>query len=188
MLAACVLAAACFRPSIDADAIGDGPRPPSELFGPDAPPGPTCAAPDPSPLSRLRIRVRTSAIGGSFAPRNVGAIWIERSTGEFVKTVERWGKTRAKWLTRFAAASHDNLVDAVTGPTLLYHQTHEAVWDLTGLDRCEIAGGDYRVAFELTDRSGTGEATAVPFAKDQTAQTSTFPDTPYFHDLELALE
>ena len=182
------LLAACFQPSIGADELAPGVEPPSDLFAPDASDVPTCPNPDPSPLSMMRVRVRTTAVGGRFAPRNVGAIWIERADGRFVKTLARWGKTRAKWLTRFVAASNTNLVDAITGPTLLSHTIHEVTWNLGDLSRCEIEAGDYQVVFELTDRSGTGESIAIGFAKDQLPTTTTPGDTPYFHDLELVLE
>lgn len=182
------LVAACYQPRTDDDVLGDGLARPSDLFEPDASTIPVCPNPDPSPLSALRIHVRTSSFGGRFAPRNVGAIWIEDRDGDFVKTVKRWGQTRAKWLTRFVAASDENLVDAITGATLPVHQTHDATWNLMDLAHCEIGAGEYRVVFEMTERSGTGELVAVPFVKDQTPSTTSPGDTPYFHDLQFVLE
>lgn len=178
----------CYQPRTGADELSDAIEAPSDLFTPAAGEGPECSTPDPSPLSALHVRVRTTSIGGRFAPRNVGAIWIERSSGEFVRTVERWGGVRAKWLLRFVESSGGNVVDAITGPTLISHPTHEVTWDLRALDRCEIAAGDYQVVFELTDRNGAGDSLVVPFAKDQSAQTIRGPDAPHFHDVELALD
>lgn len=187
VLAACALTA-CFQPRFDADELRDGLAPPSDVFAPDASTAIECTTPDPSPLSRLRVSVRTSNAGGRFAPRNVGAIWIERADGTFVKTLERWGVLRAKWLTRFVAASNNNLVDAITGATLTSHQTHVLEWDLTDLSRCEIEAGDYQVLFELTDRDGTGASLVVPFAKGDVPSTVVPPDAPSFHDVQLVLE
>lgn len=179
-----VLASACFAPPMEAS--GDGIAPPRELFTPDAPPAPNCP-PDPSARSTLRIQVRTSPVGGRFAPRNVGVIWIERADGTFVKTIERWGVARAKYLVAFIASSNGNVVDAITSATLLSHQTHTRTWDLTDTTDCEVEPGDYRVRVEHTDRDGPGAATSLPLTIAD-AMTSTFPDEPTFHDLQLDLE
>jgi hypothetical protein len=181
---ATMLLAGCYQPRDENDEQGIGA--PVDLFAPDAGP-PPCMTPDPSPLSQLKIRVRTFPYGGQFKPRNVGAIWIERADGSFVKTVERWGQIRAKWLTRFIASSNNNVVDAVTGPTPTVHSTHERTWDLTDLTRCEIPSGNYQVMFELTDRNGPGGVLAVPFTKDQTALSMTPSDAPTFRDLLIEL-
>jgi len=178
---------ACFERRFDADAIGDGTSRPTELFGVDAAPPPLCGEPEPSPLSALQIRVRTSAVGGRFAPRNVGAIWIESSGGTFVKTVARWGKARAKWLLRFNASSHEDVTDAITGATLISHTTHDVTWNLTDLRQCEVPVGDYQVVMEHTDRNGSGVSLAVPFHKDQATLLLTPPETTFFHDIVLTL-
>jgi len=184
-----IMATGCFRPRSDDDNGGDAAMRPTELFHPggeDLPP-PMCSD-DPSPLTALRIRVRTSTAGGRFAPRNVGAIWIEHSDGSFVKTVARWGTVRTKWLKRFIAASAGNVVDAITGPTLLTHQTHDVRWNLTGPDRCEVPSGDYRVVFELTDRDGTGATFDAPFSKGFEPSSAMPADDTHFHDLVLTFE
>lgn len=191
MITALVVSSAtgCFQPRSNDDESGDAATRPTELFQPqgETVPPPICPD-DPSPLTAMQIHVRTSSAGGRFAPRNVGAIWIERSDGTFVKTVARWGTVRAKWLKRFVAASAGSVVDAVTGPTLLSHQTHDVRWSLTGPDRCEVPSGDYRVVFELTDRNGMGPALEVPFAKGVTPRTTMPLDDTYFHDVVLNVE
>lgn len=178
----------CFSPDVGVDEVRDGEQRPAELFVPDADPTVIVCDPDPSPLSVMRIRVRTSNLGGRFMPRNVGAIWIEDAAGGFVKTVQRWGETRAKWLWRFQEASAGDVTDAITGATLPVHQTHEPSWDLTDLTGCEISDGDYQVVFEVTDRSGPGASHAVPFAKGPSPTTITPADAEHFHELQLTLE
>jgi hypothetical protein len=187
LIAACVGAsAACFRPDTD-DVNGEGIAPPVDLFTPDASLVPVCMTADPSPLSALDVSVRTTSAGGRFAPRNVGAIWVERADGEFVKTIKRWGQQRAKYLTRFVAASNNNLVDAITGATLTAHTTHEVTWNLKDLEGCEIASGDYQLVFELADGNSTGRSRAVPFAKDQAALVLSPEDAPSFYDVRVDL-
>jgi hypothetical protein len=183
-----LFAQACFQPRIDADQFGDGIESPSELFAPDANSEPVCTTPDPSPLTTMRVRVRTTAFGGRFAPRNVGAIWIEDAAGGFVKTVERWGETRARWLTRWLAASGGDVADAVTGATRASHERHAPIWDLTDRAGCEVPAGDYRVWFELTDKNAAGATLAVPIDKADTAARWAPPDVPTFRSLALQLE
>jgi len=49
----------------------------------------------------LSFDVVTVNQGGWFAPRNVGAIWIEDSSGKFVKTLKVWAAIRSRYLTKF---------------------------------------------------------------------------------------
>ena len=189
LICAGLVLAGCYQPTDTGD--GPGITAPSDLFPPDAPvdagPPPLCGGADPSPLSRLAVTVRTTPVGGTFAPRNVGAIWIERADGSFVRTLERWARVRGRWLLRFNASSQGNIVDAITSATLTSHKTHEVSWDLRDAEGCEIEAGDYQVVFELTDRNAAGESLAIPFTKD-TAPVSLAPaETRTFHDLSIEL-
>jgi hypothetical protein len=147
-----------------------------------------CEGSPPPSVSALRFSVLTSPAGGKFAPRNVGAIWIQDASGGFVRTLERWGKKRAKWLQRFNAVSGGNVVDAVTGATLQTHETHEVTWDLTDLGGCEVPHGSYTVSLELTDRSGPGVTLDVPFEKSPEGTTVQPEDAPSFHEILLTVE
>lgn len=46
----------------------------------------------------VKFTVRTTTPGGNFSPRNIGAIWIEDSNGQFVKTLKRWADRRKQYL------------------------------------------------------------------------------------------
>lgn len=144
--------------------------------------------PDPSPLSALYFQVRTIPVGGRYAPRNAGAIWIEDADSVWVKTLERWGKRRAKWLDAFNEASGGDTTDAITRATLPRHEVHEVLWDLTDLSGCEVPNGAYRVRIEVTDWSGTGENSAVAFDKGEAPVEASPPDPPYFREITLQLE
>ena len=150
--------AGCYEPSVDKDALGDALGPPIGLFddggvgprdgggggGPDA-----AAGCDSSPLSALRIVVRTTAVGGRYAPKNIGAIWIETAAGQYVKTVKRWANRRLRYLTRYNAAAGGDVTDAITGATLTSHTTHDVTWNLTDRARCEVPAGTYQVALRV---------------------------------------
>ncbi|MES1171600.1 MAG: DUF2271 domain-containing protein, partial [Bacteroidota bacterium] len=127
-------------------------------------------------------------LGGRFAPRNVGAVWIERASGEFVRTLEEWGGMRAKWLTNWQSASSGNTVDAVTGATLDRHVTHAARWDLKDAHGCDVPDGPHVLRVELTDRSGTGAVESVAFDKSDAPVSLAPADSGPFTEMQLILE
>ena len=188
--------AGCYEPSVDKDALGDALGPPIGLFddggvgprdgggggGPDA-----AAGCDSSPLSALRIVVRTTAVGGRYAPKNIGAIWIETAAGQYVKTVKRWANRRLRYLTRYNAAAGGDVTDAITGATLTSHTTHDVTWNLTDRARCEVPAGTYQVVMELTDRDSTGVSAVFPFTKGSAGGVTMPAQTAQFHDLVLEL-
>ncbi len=188
MIVAFVAGAGCFPPDTGADVIQPGTEPPGQLFGADAGTNNPCGTQDTSPLTKLHIVVRTTAFGGRYKPRNVGAIWIETAQGAFVKTVEKWGKTRARYLTKWNAASGGNIVDAVTGATLSQHATHDRTWNLTDKNMCKVPAGDYRIVMEHTDFNGTGASIQIPFTKAAAPVTAMPTETVYFHDLLVELQ
>ena len=187
-----ILLAACYDPAVDKNELQDAIQPPVDLFsdgGTVTPPtdgggGGGC---DVSPLSGLRIVVRTTQFGGRYKPKNIGAIWIETASGQYVKTVKRWALRRLRYLTRLAAASNGNVTDAITGATLSSHITHDVTWNLNNLQGCEIPAGDYRVVMELTDQDAPGAYATFPFTKGTTAVTLHPTETAQFHDLTLEL-
>lgn len=138
--------------------------------------------------TKLTFKVQTAPFGGRYRPKNVGAIWIETSTGTFVKTVERWARIRARFLTRFAASSKNNLVDAVSSATLANHRVHTVTWNLTDVARKRVPDGAYRLAIELTDRDGPGALLYVPFTLGTSPVKVTPATTPQFSAMELRVE
>jgi hypothetical protein len=193
----------CYQPGVDRDELRDGLEPPTGLFDDGAViPPPTdgrvidapmsqidagTGCPVDSPLSALHIIVRTTAVGGRYQPRNVGAIWIETAAGQYVKTVKRWANRRKTYLTSYMAVTGGDVTDAVSGATLSSHITHDVTWNLTGRDHCEIVPGNYRIAIELTDGNMTGASLRIPFTKGTTASMSTPADTANFHNMVIDL-
>ena len=119
----------------------------------------------------LADRLRhTVTANGNYSPRNIGAIWIAKASGGFVKSLAVWARTRIRYLTLWnsqtsSAGVSGNTVDAITGATLSSHQTHKVTWNCTDTSRNPVPDGAYRVYFELTDRSGTGPNGFVNFTK-----------------------
>lgn len=185
-----IVASGCFLPSRGADEFEPGKQPGSyygdgddvDASGSDGNGG--CANPG---SSSIHVRVRTSANGGRYAPRNVGAIWIEDGSGKFVRTMEVWGIIRRRYLSRWTTASKNNTVDAVTGATLGDHTTHDRTWNLDATERCQYGAGNYSIVIEHTDYNGDGPVTKLPFTMG-TPGTVTPADEPKFHDLLIELD
>ena len=118
----------------------------------------------------LSVTVTTVTANGNYSPRNVGAIWIARDNGAFVKTLAVWARQRISRLTMWNSTTSQaglsgNTVDAITGATLSNHQTHKVSWNCTDTSKQAVDDGAYRVYFEMTDRNGAGPNTFVSFTK-----------------------
>ncbi len=180
------IASACFTPEYVDQEPGNASG--STLsFAVDASQFPPCQDVTPVPASSVAWTVTTHAFGGRFAPRNVGAIWIEDETGVYVDTLEQWGTTRKKWLKGYLAATEEQYVDAQSGATLLRHETHAGTWDLRSSTGCELAAGAYVLALELTDRSGTGALERLPIELTA-AGTLELTNLPQFSSIVLQVE
>jgi len=141
---------------------------------------------DSSTGQRCDFRVTSLPLGGEYAPKNIGAIWIERGDGTWVKTLKVWAGIRGRYLTAYRSANKSlNKVDAVTSPTLRAFTGHLVGWNLSDVDGQEVPDGEYRVQVEVTDRDGKGETVTVPFTKTTPPFTSSVPDSEYFTDAEL---
>lgn len=196
----------CYQPSVDRDHLEDALEPPTDLFEDggarpidarpssdgsmpidastvDAPPGCT----DTTPLTALRIVVRTTQFGGQYRPKNIGAIWIQTAAGAYVKTVKRWANRRRQYLITYNGSALGDLTDAISGATLSNHITHDVTWNLTGVNHCEVPTGDYRVWMETTDRDGPGATASFPFTIGATGSVQMPTETTNFHDLLLDL-
>lgn len=117
---------------------------------------------------------------GEYAPRNVGAVWIETSSGTFVKTIARWAGTRAGHLTRWTAASGGwgggfffatggnpgDEMDAVSSATLRSHQQHTLTWNMHDVNGAIVADGGYKLVIEVTESERKASSVAeIDFEK-----------------------
>ncbi len=143
---------------------------------------------DGSGPNAMTVGYRTHSQGGAFAPRNVGAAWIERGDGTWVKTLEAWATIRARYLYRFNTACDGNRVDAISRATLRDHELHENTWNLRDVQDHVLPEGDYRVVIEVTDMEAAGASIALPFVLEPGATgATTFPSTPFFSDLVVSV-
>lgn len=185
-LVLCGLLSACYQPDVTAD-LPQLEEIPLADAGSVADAGVVGPSPSASVGRTLMFRVRTKAYGGRYAPKNIGAIWVEDERGRFVKTLERWALTRVRYLRSFQAASQGDVMDAITSATLNQHVTHEVTWNLATSTGMSVPHGEYRIVLEQTDLDGTGVVHYVPFTLGAEPLSLTPPDAVSFVEMSITL-
>jgi hypothetical protein len=140
----------------------------------------------------LSVSVTTSSPGGRYSPRNIGAIWISDGNDRFIKTLNVWAAQRAKYLTRWNAATAaasvpGNRTDAISGATKGSHGVRTASWNCTNFAAKPVADGPYKICFELTDYDGPGPYDCVTLSKSPAPVTLTPADVASFKARKLEL-
>ncbi|MEY4512567.1 MAG: hypothetical protein RLZZ450_4689 [Pseudomonadota bacterium] len=134
----------------------------------------------------FRLRVTTHPLGGAFAPKYAGAVWVQDEQGKWVKTLAVWATQTLRYLSRYVVANRDgNTVDAVTSATLTEREEHVLTWNLKNALGEAIPDGTYHVMLEATDQNGPGEVLDLPFMKGSAPQTIAPANTPSFENVEL---
>jgi len=139
----------------------------------------------------LSVSVKTSSTGGNYSPRNILAIWVEDSSGKFVKTLLAYAEKRKTHLNTWEASTNAsgsmyNAVDAITGATQSSHATRTCSWDGTDYNKKIVPDGDYKIRMELTDKNATGNTASYTFTKSTQAQLLTPKDVPSFSAVSLS--
>lgn len=126
--------------------------------------------------SSKNFSVTTTSYNGHYAPRHVLAIWIEDSSGKFVKTLLVNAAARKSYLTNWI--SNSSGTDASTGATLNSHSTHTVTWNGTNKSGTAVATGTYKLCVEYTEDNGTGKMKTSDFSYSTSSavkQASTEP-------------
>ena len=134
----------------------------------------------------VKFTVKTSSPGGTFSPRNIGAIWIEDSNGNFVKTLKRWAEKRKKYLYTWKKSSNENIVDAITSATKSSHTTHTATWNVKDFNGNTMPNGNYKLRVELTDKHAQGPLYSLDFNIGDSTGSIKPTDENYFHNIKLS--
>lgn len=139
-------------------------------------------------IQSLTFEVTTAPAGMRYQPKNIGAIWIQNSSGAFVKSLQVWARTRARYLTKYSSARGGQAVDVTASATLNSHQTHMVTWDLKDRSGAAVPPGKYTLFAELTDGDATGKFTSVEFDTSADPRASNPPDAPCFNSMKLELK
>jgi len=125
---------------------------------------------------KLTVNFTTSTYSGSYSPKHILAVWITRSDGTFVKTLMAYTQTTKyrqylnKWKT--ATSSSYSTVDAITGATLVSHNSLSCSWNCTDVSQVLQADGDYDVNIEFTESNASGKYAKITFSKGITPSSS----------------
>jgi hypothetical protein len=145
------------------------------------------STPPASGTTSLAFDVTTSAVGGRYQPRNIGAVWVQNSSGKLVKSLEVWAGIRRRYLTKYNAALSSMSVDVTASATLSSHRTHHATWNMKDRSGADAPPGKYTLVMETTDADTTGRSASVEFDTSAGPQTLTPPDAPSFTAMQLQL-
>lgn len=126
---------------------------------------------------------------GSYGTKHLVAIWVENSSGTFVKTkLKQCSDKNLDHLATWTSKSNSNVVDATTGSTLTSYDPITVVWDGTDVSKTTVPDGDYKIWIELAwdNSKTTGKTvTSFPFTKGATIFSSTPANTDLFTDISL---
>ncbi len=133
------------------------------------------------------------------ATNNVMAVWIQTSTGTFVKTRTRnagggtsdhlpvWA-TNAGGSAGNCLAANCNVLGAITGATLNNFSTRNFSWDGTNASGNLVADGTYKITVESTWNHGSASTTtrSYTFVKGAAQDVQTPPSDANFTNITLA--
>jgi len=137
----------------------------------------------------LTVSTTTKTYNGQYAPKNIMAIWIEDSSGAFVKTLlaytsnTKYRSYLSNW--KSATSSTYNTVDATTGATRSSHGTRSCTWNGTNTSGTLVADGTYTVKMEMTESNATGKIGSFTFTKGSSATTVTPSSITGFSDITI---
>jgi hypothetical protein len=135
---------------------------------------------------QMSFTVTTSNAGGSYAPKNIVAVWIEDNSGNFVKTLFAYTGVWKTHLNTWQAASDFNVIDATTGATYTNHTTRNYAWNGKNTSGSIVPDGTYNLWIELTDKNATGRFTSVSFVKGTSSQSLNPANVPSFSSMSLS--
>jgi hypothetical protein len=159
----------------------------------DTPMGDRCMGTtgDPGTPCMLTVTFMTTPIGEHWKPANVGAAWIEDSSGTYIKTIERWAAIRSRslyhWLDHACATSWPEM-DAVSTATMPDHNAqHSSTWDGKDFNGRLVPDGMYRLFIEVTEtETNYGPMGMVDFEKGSSASMLQPPDAAPYKGLTLS--
>jgi hypothetical protein len=139
--------------------------------------------------TRATLAFTTKPQGGRYQPRNIGVVWIQDASGNYVTAIEIWAQRRVIYLRKWLSINpFGDSADAVSSATLQQHKTHSAVWDLKDDSGATVPDGQYTLFVEVTDKDAAGATLSVTFTKGPEPQTVTMPDAPYYTGITLTYE
>jgi len=122
---------------------------------------------------------------GNWGSKHVLAVWVQDNSNGFIRTEHRyWGNGTNDHLPNWKSNSNQNVVDAVTGPTLSSYTTKSFQWDGTDLSGNLLPDGDYKITIEECWSHGSSKVTkSFTFTKSDAEVHLTPADDANFTDV-----
>lgn len=125
----------------------------------------------------LSFTCTTAAPSGNWGDKHVAAVWIQNNENPsvFIKTNAKYGH-EDDHLTSWTAISDKNLVDAISGATILSYGALSATWDATDVSQNVVLDGEYSVFIEMgwgKDKVNDHATSMFTFTKGPSAQQLT---------------
>lgn len=140
----------------------------------------------------LTVSATTSSTSSpKYAPKNIVSMWIEDSSGNFIKTLIALAGERRQYLknwllTTTRAKSQYNTVDAFTGATQNSHAARTCTWNGKNFSSVLVADGTYKLRMEVTDNDGVVQNLATfTFTKGTSIQTLNPSTTNGFSNISI---
>jgi flagellar hook assembly protein FlgD len=135
----------------------------------------------------LTFTVKTITNNSTYSPKNILAIWIKDSNGNFVVSRKVMANKRIQHLVKWNASSLGVTTSATTGATLSSHGLHTVTWDGKNAAGIDMADGIYQVWVEYSSTNSAinntpGPSMYVEFQKGTSAQHITPADGTYFQN------
>jgi hypothetical protein len=130
----------------------------------------------------------TASTGGQYSPKNVGAAWIERGGGGWIKMLDGWFFLRGGNLGKLVGAAGGRPLDAITSATLPNHRAHHNTWNLLDSTGAPVAAGAYQLVLEVTDRNNASRSIVIPFNLGSAPETMNPAGDQYFSGITISVQ
>jgi len=138
------------------------------------------SGPEPASPGTVRITVKTKLDTGERAPHNVLSLWVEDSSGKFVRTLGVWAYDRIYHLTTWIASQGSDTPDGVSAATMETYGTRSATWNLKDKSGAAVPNGTYFLRGEMADSNSQSETFSLPIHLATVADSGSLTDRPGF--------
>ncbi|HPM48003.1 MAG TPA: DUF2271 domain-containing protein [bacterium] len=140
----------------------------------------------------MSLSVTTTSYNGSYAPRNVFAVWIEKEDGSYIKTLGAWARNYKSKLQRWASKSNygsNGMVDAVTGASRMNHNpVPELTWKIDDIAFQPAENGIYNVYFELNETNSGSKSTTAKIQISESSEVIKANNTTNIKDIQITFK
>lgn len=145
----------------------------------------------PTPVT-MSLSVTTTSYNGSYAPRNVFAVWIEKEDGSYIQTLGAWARNYKSKLQRWASKSNygsNGMVDAATGASRMNHNpVPELTWKIDDIAFQPAENGIYNVYFELNETNFSSKSTTAKIQISETSEVIKANNTTNIKDIQITFK